>query len=153
MTIEEAIRELEFILVGHPATSARGQAVLMAIEALEQQNGKKFIEIVTEYPAICTYPEYEGKPYFSIRYEENGEKIEGFGTYKLEVLSKYIREYFMGEKKGKWIEKPDPYGFFETIPVCSECGGQAWMFDYKGVVRKSRHCPNCGAVMEESEDV
>ncbi len=36
MTREEAIRELEFILVGHPETSARGQAVVMAIEALEQ---------------------------------------------------------------------------------------------------------------------
>lgn len=36
MTREEAIQELEFILVGHPETSARGQAVLMAIEALEQ---------------------------------------------------------------------------------------------------------------------
>lgn len=34
MTNKEAIRELEFILVGHPETSARGQAVLMAIEAL-----------------------------------------------------------------------------------------------------------------------
>lgn len=36
MTREEAIKELEFILVGHPETSARGQAVLMAIEALSK---------------------------------------------------------------------------------------------------------------------
>lgn len=34
MTNKEAIGELKFILVGHPETSARGQAVLMAIEAL-----------------------------------------------------------------------------------------------------------------------
>lgn len=34
MTRGEAIQELEFIMVGHPKTSARGQAVLMAIEAL-----------------------------------------------------------------------------------------------------------------------
>ena len=34
MTRGEAIQELEFIMVGHPETSARGQAVLMAIEAL-----------------------------------------------------------------------------------------------------------------------
>ena len=36
MTREEAISELSFILVGHPESSARGQAVFMAIEALEQ---------------------------------------------------------------------------------------------------------------------
>lgn len=34
MTREKAIQELEYILVGHPKTSTRGQAVLMAIEAL-----------------------------------------------------------------------------------------------------------------------
>lgn len=34
MTNKEAIGELEFILVGYPETSARGQAVLMAMEAL-----------------------------------------------------------------------------------------------------------------------
>ena len=36
MKTEEAIQELEYILVGHPETSRRGQAVLMAIEALKQ---------------------------------------------------------------------------------------------------------------------
>ena len=36
MKTEEAIQELEFILVGHPETSRRGQAVCMAIEALER---------------------------------------------------------------------------------------------------------------------
>ena len=41
MTNEEAIQELEFILVGHPETSAIGQAVLIAIEALEKQIPKK----------------------------------------------------------------------------------------------------------------
>ena len=69
------------------------------IDADKLRKGKKFIEIVAEYSATCTYPEYEGKPYYSIRYEENGEKFEGFGTYKLEVLSKYICEYFIEEVK------------------------------------------------------
>lgn len=27
--------------------------------------------------------------------EENGEHFVGFGTYKPEVLSRYLREYFM----------------------------------------------------------
>ena len=58
---------------------------------------RKFEEIVVEYPPaeLCTYPEYRGKPYFSIKYEENGEHFIGFGTYKPEVLSRYLREYFI----------------------------------------------------------
>lgn len=56
---------------------------------------RKFLEIIAEYPKICTYPEYKGKPYYSIKYEENGETIVGFGTYKPEVLSQYLREYFI----------------------------------------------------------
>lgn len=44
-------------------------------------------------------------------------------------------------KKGKWEMKPDPYGFFEEIPVCSECGCTTEM-------RKTYNfCPNCGADM------
>lgn len=55
---------------------------------------RKFEEIVVEYPP-ATYTEYIGKPYFSIKYEENGEHFIGFGTYKPEVLSMYLREYFI----------------------------------------------------------
>ena len=44
-------------------------------------------------------------------------------------------------KHGKWEMKPDPYGFFEEIPVCSECGCTTEM-------RKTYNfCPNCGADM------
>ena len=61
----------------------------------EQQHGRIFREIVVEYPSYCTYPEYKGKPYFSIKYTENGQEFIGYGTYKPEVLSKYLKEYFM----------------------------------------------------------
>ena len=47
MTYEDAIQELEFILVGHPETSARGQAVLMAMEALAKMEA---IEEVIDMP-------------------------------------------------------------------------------------------------------
>lgn len=64
---------------------------------LLKEYGRKFEEIVVEYPPaeLCTYPEYRGKPYFSIKYEENGEHFIGFGTYKPEVLSSYLQEYFI----------------------------------------------------------
>ena len=79
-----------------------------AIKALEQEpttkndlgvdcTSRHFQEIVVEYPPakLCTYPEYRDRPYFSIKYEENGEHIIGYGTYNPEVLSKYLRDYFM----------------------------------------------------------
>ena len=48
-------------------------------------------------------------------------------------------------RRGRWEDKEDPYGFFDTIPVCSECGHTTTM-------RKTyRYCPNCGAKMEEQE--
>lgn len=48
-------------------------------------------------------------------------------------------------KKGKWIRKPDPYGFFDDIPVCSECGCTTKMRE------ESKFCPNCGADMKGKE--
>lgn len=61
----------------------------------EQQHRRVFQEIVVEYLSYNTYPEYEGKPYFSIKYTENGQEFIGYGTYKPEVLSEYLKEYFM----------------------------------------------------------
>jgi len=46
------------------------------------------------------------------------------------------------QKTGKWEMKPDPFGFFRDIPVCSECGCTTKMRD------KTKYCPNCGARME-----
>lgn len=64
---------------------------LGALDCVDRQ----FEEIVVEYPNI-TDEEHKGKPYYSIKYIENGEdKIIGFGTYKIEVLSRYIRDYFI----------------------------------------------------------
>lgn len=64
---------------------------------LPRRYERKFEEIVIEYPPadLCTYPEYKGKPYFSIKYEENGEHFIGFGTYNLKMFSWYLREYFV----------------------------------------------------------
>lgn len=67
---------------------------------LPKEHERKFEEIMVEYPPteLCAYPEYKGKPYFSIEYEENGKHIIGFGTYNPKVLSEYIREYFLKQK-------------------------------------------------------
>ena len=59
--------------------------------------GRKFIEIIVNYPSadLCIYPEYKGKPYYSIKYRENGKEYVGFGTYKIEILSQWIKEHFI----------------------------------------------------------
>lgn len=45
-------------------------------------------------------------------------------------------------RHGHWEMKADPYGFFDKIPVCSECGCTTKMREtYK-------YCPNCGAKMD-----
>lgn len=69
---------------------------------------REFEELEVTYPPddVCTYPEYRGKPYFAIKYKENGEHFVGYGTYKPEVLSQYLRDYFMPlamPQEPKWI--------------------------------------------------
>ena len=67
------------------------------VEAPTKELKRKFIRIITTYypdDLIC-YKEYKGKPYFSIEYQENEETIVGFGTYNPDVLSRYLRDYFI----------------------------------------------------------
>ena len=62
---------------------------------------REFEGIEINYPPeeLCTYPEYKGKPYFGIKYKENGEEIVGYGTYNPEVLSQYLKDYFIPTTK------------------------------------------------------
>lgn len=57
----------------------------------------EFIEILAQNMPddICPYPEYKGKPCYSIHCKRNGEDFVGFCTYSLEVLSRDLKEYFM----------------------------------------------------------
>lgn len=116
-------------------------------------SGKKrtFLAIDVSYPKICTYPEYEGKPYYGIKYLEDGETILGFGTYKPEVLSEYLRNYFMSsaepeERMAKVVKfchvsKGDivEYSF---VGMCRFCGGL--------VYRHEKFCSECGAKLDWS---
>ena len=74
------------------------------------KNRLEFIGIEVSYPPpeVCCYPEYKGKPYFAIKYKEDGQYIVGFGTYNPEVLSRYIKKYFINPKPvlSKWFSIP-----------------------------------------------
>ena len=79
------------------------QAILDGETNFSRQKGEReFIEIITRYfpDDIVTYPEYRGKPYYSIHYLENGEEFVGYSTYNPDVLSSYLRTYFFGQKGG-----------------------------------------------------
>lgn len=72
------------------------------LDHIEQQPSddcisREFIRVKVEYPPedLCIYPEYKGKPYFSIEYKENNEDIVGYGTYNSDVLSEWLKEYFI----------------------------------------------------------
>lgn len=49
-------------------------------------------------------------------------------------------------KKGHWEMKPDPFGFFDEIPSCSECGCTNTMR------KKTEFCEHCGADMREGDE-
>jgi len=80
---------------GNPYAWARLRMSELPSAQSEQQHGRVFKGIFVRYPEYCIYPEYKGKPYFSIKYTENGQEFIGYSTYKLEVLSEYLKEYFM----------------------------------------------------------
>lgn len=67
------------------------------------------------------------------------------GGIDINVFDEYVQNAPTVEerKTGKWIQKEDPYGFFDTIPVCSECGHTTKMRE------TYNYCPNCGARMED----
>lgn len=112
--------------------------------ALKPERSRTFLEIVVSYPAFCTYPEYEGKPYYAIKFEKNGETIVGFGTYKIEVLSQYLKDYFIPSAEPERTAKVETYtdDQQETWSVC-ECGTDVW--------KSYNYCPECGAKLDWSE--
>ena len=48
-------------------------------------------------------------------------------------------------KKGHWEMKEDPLGFWDEIPVCSECGCT------NTLRKKAAFCEHCGADMREGD--
>ena len=98
---DKVCRILDDVLANRPTErDSLIVAVRKAFDAMqtarpEPQTARVFQEIIVEYPSISTYPEYEGKPYFSVKYTENGQGFIGYGTYKPEVLSEYLIKYFM----------------------------------------------------------
>lgn len=76
------------------------------------ESTRTFVELVVRYPdpELCAYKEYKGKPYYSIKYIENGETHVSYGTYNPEVLSQYLKCFMPSAQPEpsipiSWIEK------------------------------------------------
>jgi len=119
----------------------------------EQQNARTFQGVIVEYPTNSTYPEYEGKPYFLIKYTEDGQDFIGYGTYKPDVLSEYLKKYFMPSaqperKTGHWIAITSRNNTYK----CSVCGRLLVnITDGKNKVAKNYPYCHCGADMRSTE--
>jgi len=172
MTREEAYNRIDAIIARHEIddvyvtiTNYKDyDALRMAREILEQEPcedsiSREFIEIVVDYPPadLCIYPEYRGKPYFSIKYRENGKTHVGFGTYKIEMLSQWIKEYFMPSiqpkpKTGHWEWVQYDYNSKLGDWHCSECKSvviECVSKEEKGGIPLYKYCPQCGAKVSE----
>ena len=134
----------------------RGNAIesLKALPPAQPESIRTFVELVVEYPdpELCTYKEYKGKPYYSIKYIENGETYVGYGTYNPEVLSRYLKEYFISSaqperKKGEWIVTSE----FEDCRYvkCNQCKVTQVFYYNKPL---TNFCPNCGADMRGEQN-
>ncbi len=127
-----------------------------------EEHQREFIELVVEYPDpdLCIYPEYRGKPYFSIKYQENGNVYVGFGTYKIEMLSQWIKKYFISDiqpepKTGHWVlneyQGVLPAGY--KIYHCSECEREisSKYHGKRSLLNEYPYC-HCGARMVEPQE-
>lgn len=72
---------------------------------------------------------------------DKDELIKAMNYDRNQYATGYRNGYADAQKHGKWEMKPDPFGFFDDIPVCSECGCTTKMRE------KTKYCPNCGADM------
>lgn len=95
---------------------------------------KQFIEIINTGT--------KDKPYYEIKYLDRitGKVHIGYSSYKLDVLSEFIREDFILSRKGHWMH-------FAQGDDCSECGYSTGKYE-----SASNFCPNCGADMRGDTD-
>ena len=80
-------------------------------------------------------------------YRLRGNQRDPISTTLRELLDfnkiPYVAADVAPVRHGRWERKEDPYGFFDTIPVCSVCDCTTkWREEYL-------YCPNCGAKMDK----
>ena len=128
----------------------RAERTVEEMKSQQSEQKRTFLGVDVSYPTICTYPEYEGKPYYAIKYLEDGETIVGFGTYKPDVLSEYLRKYFIQfvdtERTAKVVHSTT---FGEWKNMCGHCFAKGRKM---GLFPGQNYCYECGCKLEWSDD-
>lgn len=135
---KEAIKQLKWYFEEDDGTGAGPnvkKAYEVALEALKEEPRHNPITNADKIRQMTRENARDWMIALRANYRDDGIIADAF-TIAIEALEQ------PEQKKGKWIEKTDPYGFFESIPVCSECGCTT---KYR---EKYKCCPNCGAEME-----
>ena len=95
----------------------------------------------------------DGKNYYSILYfdETDGEIHQGFSSGSLDVISDFLKEFFINnntERHAHWIIK---YDMGEPVgAICSNCKSEIG-YDRNGYFSEmdELYCHNCGCKMDE----
>ena len=61
------------------------------------------------------------QPYYEIKYIYNGERMTGYGSYSLAVLSNYLRHYFIQQTGYIWNCPKcgqENHSVFKKCPIC-----------------------------------
>lgn len=106
----------------------------------------KFIKLISK--------KVDGKNYYSILYldETDGEIHQGLSSGNLDVISDFLKEFFIKnnddtEQHAHWIkEKVEDITYPWYRRFCSNCKKQS------PLGREYNYCPNCGCKMDEDRN-
>ena len=142
-----------------------------AIDAIERNacNTQRIMDAVNNLPPAqpdgndqefikLTVGNSNGRPYYSIiylEYDKNGvgHDFVGYSSYSLDVISDYLKKYFMSPtqpepKEGHWIRRDCG---LDVECKCSKCGYRDFVEPRDEYWFKRNYCPNCGAKMTISK--
>ena len=119
------------------------EAIELAISALQAQEAKNSNESSLTQKGLDTISRQAAKEAYCKKFCHPGVLCPDSGFCR-EVDEAFdpVPSAQPERKNGRWEMKPDPFGIFGEIPICSECGCTTKMRD------KTKFCPHCGAQME-----
>lgn len=94
------------------------------------------------------------KNYYSIHYfdETDGEIHQGFSSGSLDVISDFLKEFFINNNTERHAHWNDDFSFksnAKRVDICSCCKSAI----YRDIDSdKYNYCPHCGCKMDEVEE-
>lgn len=118
-----------------------------------------------EFVRLMVRNDLNGRPYYSIIYRELdddddddvGQEVEGYASYSLDVISDYLKKYFMppAQSDRDIPKKPNEttdrsWGIPHRQAVCPNCDSYLGIvyFLCEGDKRKVSYCESCGQAID-----